>query len=201
MLIPIAHLTCIGAAATIAGAAISDLLAGSNACDKLVTADQIVSDLGGGADAIAAAIGMVAAEKNRNPFVVDVPSICNDPTLPATPELRGITPLVDPDTNNADIANALSAQTVANPLDATGKSVADLLTENGFTDFDAQDSDGASAGAANATAGGANAAAAQNAAANGNGNDAAAAAATVTVTADECANGMRGAISLSLVSD
>ncbi|ETN40963.1 uncharacterized protein HMPREF1541_05243 [Cyphellophora europaea CBS 101466] len=163
-----------GAAATIAGAAISDLLAGTNACDKLVTADQIVAELGGGADAIAAAIGMVAAEKNTNPFAVDVPSICSDPTLPVTPELRGITPLIDPNTNNAEIANDLSAQTVQTPLDATGKSIADLLTENGFTDFTPQDSTGAAGAAAGdaAAAGadtgaGAATAVAQNAAATG----------------------------------
>jgi hypothetical protein len=51
-----------GAAATIAGAAISTLLGGANSCDKLATADQIVAELGGGADAIEAALGMVTAE-------------------------------------------------------------------------------------------------------------------------------------------
>jgi hypothetical protein len=86
---------------------------------------------------------MVAAEKNVNPFVQQQPAICSDPTLPANEVLRGITPLVDPAFTNADIANALSAATVATPLDATGKSVADLLAENGFTDFLAQGLDGA----------------------------------------------------------
>lgn len=86
---------------------------------------------------------MVAAEKNVNPFVATVPNICNDPTLPANEFLRGITPLVDPAFVGADIANALSAETVVTPLDATGKSVADLLIENGFKDFLGQGLDGA----------------------------------------------------------
>lgn len=131
-----------GAAATIAGAAISDLLAAANACDKLRRGDQILEELGTGADAIAAAIGIVAAEKNFNPFVQDIPTICSDPTLPANELLRGITPLIDPNVDGSAEANALSDQTKTNPLDATGKSVADLLTENGFANFIAQDSAG-----------------------------------------------------------
>ncbi|KIX09518.1 uncharacterized protein Z518_00598 [Rhinocladiella mackenziei CBS 650.93] len=132
-----------GAAQTIAGAAVSDLLAGSNACDKLTRGDQIIAELGTGADAIAAAIGIVAAEKNFNPFAQSIPTICSDPTLPATDVLRGITPLIDPAVVGSDIANALSAQTAETPLDATGKSVADLLAENGFTNFTTQDASGA----------------------------------------------------------
>ncbi|ETI23838.1 hypothetical protein G647_05644 [Cladophialophora carrionii CBS 160.54] len=131
-----------GAAATIAGAAVSDVLAGSNACNKLKRGDQIIAELGTGADAIAAAIGIVAAEKNFNPFAQSIPTICSDPSLPATDILRGITPLIDPAVVGSDIANALSASTQANPLDATGKSVADLLAENGFTNFTAQAADG-----------------------------------------------------------
>lgn len=131
-----------GVAQTIAGAAVSDILAGANACAKLSRGDQIIAELGTGADAIAAAIGIVAAEKNFNPFAQSIPTICNDPTLPATDVLRGITPLIDPAVVGSDIANALSAQTVATPLDATGKSVADLLAENGFTNFTTQDAAG-----------------------------------------------------------
>lgn len=78
-----------GDAATIAGAAISDLLGGADACDKLKRGDQILSELGEGDDAIAAAIGMVAAEKNFNPSAQDVPTVCDDPTLPENPLLRG----------------------------------------------------------------------------------------------------------------
>ncbi|KIW27674.1 uncharacterized protein PV07_07397 [Cladophialophora immunda] len=132
-----------GVAQTIAGAAVSDLLAATNACDKLKRGDQIIAELGTGADAIAAAIGIVAAEKNFNPFVQSIPTICDDPTLPATDVLRGITPLIDPAVVGSDIANALSAKTKVTPLDATGKSVADLLAENGFTNFTGQSAAGA----------------------------------------------------------
>ncbi|KIW76304.1 hypothetical protein Z517_11050 [Fonsecaea pedrosoi CBS 271.37] len=136
-----------GVAQTIAGAAISDLLAATNACDKLKRGDQIIAELGTGADAIAAAIGIVAAEKNFNPFVQSIPTICDDPTLPATDVLRGITPQIDPAVVGSDIANALSATTRVTPLDATGKSVADLLAENGFTNFTAQSATGATSAA------------------------------------------------------
>lgn len=145
-----------GVAQTIAGAAVSDLLAGANACakvcslrcrnhlltSKLKRGDQILQELGTGADAVAAAIGMVAAEKNFNPFAQSIPTICSDPTLPANQMLRGITPLIDPSVGGSDVANALSAQTKKTPLDATGKSVADLLAENGFTNFTTQDAAG-----------------------------------------------------------
>lgn len=78
-----------GRAPTIAGAAISDLLAGTNACDKLRRGDQILAELGEGDDAVAAAIAMTAAEKNFNPFAQDVPTICSDATLPQNAKLRG----------------------------------------------------------------------------------------------------------------
>jgi hypothetical protein len=114
---------------------------------QLQRADQIIAQLGTGADAVAAAIGMVTAEKNFNNFVVAIPSICDDPTLPATEQLRGITPLIDPGVVGSDVANALSASSAETPLDATGKSIADLLTENGFSNFTAQAADGAAAAA------------------------------------------------------
>ncbi|PGH19681.1 hypothetical protein AJ80_03836 [Polytolypa hystricis UAMH7299] len=132
-----------GAAATIGGAAISDLLGGANPCDKLTRADQILAELGNGQDAIDAAIGLVAAEKNTNPFVNgNVPTVCGDPTLPQNAILRGITPLIDPDATNAAVANALSAQTLGSPLNADGLSVADLLVQNGFTELTAVDAAG-----------------------------------------------------------
>lgn len=109
---------------------------------------------------MAAAIGMVAAEQNFNPFNTDQPTICSDPTLPTSAALRGITPLVDPDVEGADVANALSNQTRANPLDATGLSVADLLQQNGFTKFATKDSNGNAGAAGDANAGAANAASA-----------------------------------------
>ncbi|EXJ62298.1 hypothetical protein A1O7_02732 [Cladophialophora yegresii CBS 114405] len=175
-----------GAAATIAGAAVSDVLAASNACNKLKRGDQIIAELGTGADAVAAAIGIVAAEKNFNPFAQSIPNICSDPTLPATDILRGITPLIDPAVVGSDIANALSASTQANPLDATGKSVADLLAENGFTNFTAQAADGTTsavnAGAAEEAAGGAAGGAANEAADDGAVSTAVQASATAAVT-------------------
>ncbi|KAL1618459.1 hypothetical protein SLS54_007186 [Diplodia seriata] len=136
-----------GEASTIAGAAISDLLGAANPCDKLARGDEILAKLGTGADAMKAAIGMVAAEQNFNSFTTDQPTICSDPTLPTTEALRGITPLIDPDVGGADVANALSEKTKANPLDATGLSVADLLQQNGFSNFTTKDADG-NAGAA-----------------------------------------------------
>ncbi|EPS38143.1 hypothetical protein H072_8163 [Dactylellina haptotyla CBS 200.50] len=124
-----------GEAATIAGAAVSDLLAAANPCVKLKRGDQILAELGTGADAIAAAKGIVAAEQNVNPFAFTNPAICTDPSLPANPILRGIIPLIDPAFAGSAAINTLSAQTLNNPLNANGKSIADLLTENGFTDF------------------------------------------------------------------
>ncbi|KAL1592674.1 hypothetical protein SLS60_011090 [Paraconiothyrium brasiliense] len=149
-----------GAAATIAGGAISDLLGAANSCAKLATADKIVSELGGGADAIAAAIGMVTAEKNTNPFANNnTQNVCGDATLPATPELRGITPLIDPAVDANGAVAALSKQTAGAPLDATGKSVFDLLSDAGFGDLvvsQAAAGGAAAGGNANANAGNAN---------------------------------------------
>ncbi|KAH7103583.1 hypothetical protein BKA62DRAFT_828307 [Auriculariales sp. MPI-PUGE-AT-0066] len=127
-----------GVAPTLAGGSPGVLLAATNACDKLVLADRIVKELNGDPTAIAAAQALVAAEKNFNPFVVSIPAICSDASLPASPELRGITPLVDPDVVGSDAANALSKQTLADPLCATGLSIADLLERNGFTNFTRQ---------------------------------------------------------------
>lgn len=94
---------------------------------------------------MAAAIGMVTAEKNFNPFAQSIPTICSDPTLPATEILRGITPLIDPAVVGAVVANNLSAKTAKTPLVAVGMSVADLLTANGFTNFTGQAAAGGAA--------------------------------------------------------
>ncbi len=59
-----------------------------------------------------------------------------------------ITPLTDPGVEGADAANALSEQTKDTPLNAEGKSVADLLAENGFTNFITQDAAGGAGAAA-----------------------------------------------------
>lgn len=121
-----------------------------------MTADKIVADLGGGADAIAAAIGMVTAEKNTNPFNAgNVQNVCGDPTLPATAELRGITPLIDPDVDvNGDVA-ALSASSAGAPLAADGLSVFDLLDQAGLGDLVVAQQPGGGAAAGGAAAGGA----------------------------------------------
>ena len=101
---------------------------------------MILSELGSGA--LAAAIGLVAAEQNFNNFVVDIPSICSDPTLPTSEALRGITPLIDPGVVGSDIANALSASSKTTPLSAVGLSVAEVLVANGFSNFTAEDATG-----------------------------------------------------------
>ena len=147
-----------------------------------------MTQLGATPDVIKAAIGLVAAEKNFNPFAQSIPTICSDPTLPATEALRGITPLIDPAVGGADVANDLSAQTITTPLDATGKSVADLLAANGFTNFTTQDAagnkGGAPAGGAGNAAGAGTGSAATSAAAVVS---TAAAAATATAAPDQCA--------------
>ncbi|PMD31575.1 hypothetical protein L207DRAFT_572774 [Hyaloscypha variabilis F] len=129
-----------GEAQTLAGQSISTLLGAANPCAKLTQADLILSELGSGA--LEAAIGLVAAEQNFNNFVVDIPSICNDPTLPTSLPLRGITPLIDPGVVGSDIANALSNSSKITPLNAVGLSVAEVLVANGFSNFTAEDAAG-----------------------------------------------------------
>ncbi|KAL2024947.1 hypothetical protein VTK56DRAFT_3646 [Thermocarpiscus australiensis] len=136
-----------GQAATLAGASPGVLLAGANACAKLELADQIVTTLGNDPKVIAAAKALVAAEKNFNPFAVSIPSLCSDVNLPATPELRGIVPLVDPAVGGSDVENANSAASVDNPFNADGLSVADVATANGFSNFTLQGSDGSTSAA------------------------------------------------------
>ncbi|KAK3367589.1 hypothetical protein B0H63DRAFT_83882 [Podospora didyma] len=155
-----------GQAATLAGQSPGVLLAGANACAKLVLADTIVTQLGNDPLVIAAAAKLVAAEKNFNPFAVSIPSICSDANLPATAELRGIVPLVDPAVTGSDVENANSAKSLTAPFDAAGKSVAQVMIDNGFSNFTLQGADGAvaAAPAAGGNAGG-NAAATTTAAA------------------------------------
>ncbi|CAJ2499687.1 Uu.00g025400.m01.CDS01 [Anthostomella pinea] len=134
-----------GDAGTLSGSVPGVLLAAADPCEKLSLADKIVSTLGNDAQVIAAAQGVVAAEQNFNPFSVSVPNICGDATLPATAELRGIVPLVDPAVGGSDTENALSASSLKTPLDATGLSVAEVMESQGFSNFTV---DGAAAGAA-----------------------------------------------------
>lgn len=91
---------------------------------------------------ISAAAGLVAAEQNFNPFVVSIPSFCSDATLPATAELRGIIPLVDPAVAGSDRQNANSAASLTTPFDATGLSVAEVTAAQGFSSFTSVDASG-----------------------------------------------------------
>ena len=88
-------------------------------------------------------------------LVTDKPTLCNDPSLPKTEALRGITPLVDPAVTGADKANALSATSQKTPFDATGLSVAQVLAAQGFTNFDTKGLDGAAGPTGEELAGGA----------------------------------------------
>ncbi|KAM5384509.1 hypothetical protein ACJZ2D_001545 [Fusarium nematophilum] len=114
-----------GVAATIAGSIPGSLLAAASPCDKLTIADQIIDELGTDQQVIDAAIGLVAAETNFNPFAVDVPFVCADATLPVNAQLRGIIPLVDPAVDGSDVENANSATSVQTPFDAEGLSQAE----------------------------------------------------------------------------
>ncbi|KAF4636201.1 hypothetical protein G7Y89_g1896 [Cudoniella acicularis] len=139
-----------GQAATLAGSSISTLLAAANPCDKLKQADLIVATLGSGA--IPAAIGLVAAEQNFNPFVVSIPTICSDPTLPTTEALRGIVPLVDPSVGGSALENSNSATSKTTPFNAAGLSVAQVMAAQGFSNFTTKDAAG-NVGAAGAASG------------------------------------------------
>lgn len=120
-----------GEAATLGGSVPGVLLAAADPCAKLTLADKIVSTLGNDAQVISAAQALVAAEQNFNPFAVSVPSICGDATLPATEELRGIVPLVDPAVTGSDTENANSESSLTTPFDAAGLSVADVMIAQG----------------------------------------------------------------------
>lgn len=124
-----------GASGTLSGAVPGVLLAAADPCAKLTLADDIVKQLGNTDDVVAAAKGVVAAEQNFNPFVVDKPSICGDASLPATAALRGIVPLVDPAVGGSDVENANSAKSVDQPFNAEGLSVAQVMDAQGFSNF------------------------------------------------------------------
>ena len=89
-----------------------------------------------------AAIGLVAAETNFNPFVVNKPFVCADAKLPVNAQLRGIVPLVDPAVGESDVENANSAKSVANPFTADGLSQAEVMIAQGFSNFTAVSGDG-----------------------------------------------------------
>ena len=120
----------------------------SNQLVELTQADQIVAELGTSDRAIAAARGLVAAEQNFNPFVVSIPSICSDPTLPTTAALRGVVPLIDPAVGGEAIENANSNTSIVTPFAADGLSVAQVMAAQGFSNFTAVALDGTKAAAA-----------------------------------------------------
>jgi hypothetical protein len=102
----------------------------------------IVSELGTSDAAIAAARGLVAAEQNFNPFLVNIPSICSDPTLPTTAALRGVVPLIDPAVVGEALENANSNSSKITPFNADGLSVAQVMVAHGFSNFTAVALDG-----------------------------------------------------------
>ncbi|APA07323.1 hypothetical protein SS1G_13115 [Sclerotinia sclerotiorum 1980 UF-70] len=131
-----------GAAATLGGQSIQFLLGAANPCGKLTQADTIVAQLGNNSQVISAARGLVAAEQNFNPFVVSVPNICSDPTLPTTAALRGVVPLIDPSVVGSETENANSAKSTTTPFAADGLSVADVMVAQGFSNFTTTDAAG-----------------------------------------------------------
>ncbi|KAK6829885.1 hypothetical protein PG987_010469 [Apiospora arundinis] len=139
-----------GQAGTLAGQTPSVLLAAADPCAKLELADKIVTSLGNDPAVIKGAAALVQAEQNFNPFNVKVPNICDDASLPATAELRGIVPLVDPAVDGAAAENQNAATSLTKPFDASGKSVAAIMKANGFSNFATK---GAAAPAAGGNAG------------------------------------------------
>jgi hypothetical protein len=133
-----------GQAATLAGTSIQFLLAAANPCGKLTQADLILSELGTSDAAVAAARGLVAAEQNFNPFVVSVPSICGDATLPKSAQLRGVVPLIDPAVVGSDLENKNANASKITPFPADGLSVAQVMINQGFSNFTIVNSDGSS---------------------------------------------------------
>ncbi|EFX00938.1 hypothetical protein CMQ_2019 [Grosmannia clavigera kw1407] len=186
-----------GQAATLAGGSIQFLLAAANPCGKLKQADQIITELGTSDRAVAAARGLVAAEQNFNPFVVSIPNICSDPSLPASSQLRGVVPLIDPAVVGSDHENANSNSSKVTPFSADGLSVAQIMVAQGFSNFTAVALDGTkqaasalgSAPAAGAAAAGTagTAAAATSAAATAAATSAATSAAVVANAGSSCA--------------
>lgn len=143
-----------GQAATLGGNSIQFLLAAANPCGKLTQADSIITQLGTSDRAVAAARGLVAAEQNFNPFVVSIPSICSDPTLPKSAELRGVVPLIDPAVGGEATENANSKISITTPFNADGLSVAQVMVAQGFSNFTAVALDGTKTPAADIGGGG-----------------------------------------------
>ncbi|KAJ1553867.1 hypothetical protein HK096_006056 [Nowakowskiella sp. JEL0078] len=151
------------------GSEIKFLLAAADPCGKLTLADQVALQRKLIQLIIAIAMQLVAAEKNFNPFATLLDSVCLKAGLPASIELQGILQKVDPRTtapNNNDAAlqtraavlNA-KAESVLTAAQATGKgpgsggkSMAQLLADNGFTDIQGFSGTGSTATTAAAVA-------------------------------------------------
>jgi hypothetical protein len=101
-----------------------------------------VAQLGDDPEVIAAALILVQAEQNFNPFAVITGSICASADLPATEALRGVVPLFDPAVLGSDVENDNAALSIQTPFDAVGLSVAEIAIANGFSNFTAVDSAG-----------------------------------------------------------
>ncbi|RKO87437.1 hypothetical protein BDK51DRAFT_49013 [Blyttiomyces helicus] len=151
-----------GVAGTLGGGSPGTIVARADPCAKLRLADQIVATAKahqctaeGLKIMLDAAMDEVHAEHNFNPFTGALDIVCLDPTLPVTPELRGIPPLVDPRNNgpggngglalvpagaeaaafkaNAATNATLTAAKAAGTGPGSTKSVAEQLVDLGFT--------------------------------------------------------------------
>ncbi|TLS22653.1 uncharacterized protein PpBr36_05740 [Pyricularia pennisetigena] len=124
-----------GQAATLSGSVPGVLLAAAKACDKVKLADKIVEELGNDPAVISAAKGLLVAEMNFNPFAVKTNKICDDASLPATAELRGVIPKVDPASDPSGIQNSNAEKSVNTPFNADGLSIAAISQAQGFSNF------------------------------------------------------------------
>ncbi|TLD16595.1 uncharacterized protein PgNI_00421 [Pyricularia grisea] len=158
-----------GQAATLAGSIPSVLLAAAKACDKVALADKIVQELGNDKAVIDAAKGLLVAEMNFNPFAVKTNKICDDASLPATAELRGVIPKVDPSTDASGTQNANAEKSLTTPFSANGLSIAAITQAQGFNNFTLGDTGTLASGGA-ATGGAATGGAATGGAATGGAN-------------------------------
>ncbi|KAJ3111796.1 hypothetical protein HDU96_005344 [Phlyctochytrium bullatum] len=142
------------------GQEIQNLLAASDPCAKLRQADEVVAAAQAACpgtaafnQVVAAAMDLVVAERNFNPFAGNKDSVCTQANLPASAELQGLLQLVDPrtsDPNNKDPALAAAAASVnarsnqildaakaanTGPGNPQGLSMAELLAANGFAEI------------------------------------------------------------------
>ncbi|KAJ3199946.1 hypothetical protein HDU67_002398 [Dinochytrium kinnereticum] len=143
------------------GREIGLLNGGGNACGKLELADRVVAaakkSCAGSETSrrliIEAAMDLVAAEKNFNPFTSNKDQVCLEEGFPASEELKGIIQFVDPRTsgpNNRDAAvnarasalNQKAADILAaakaagnGPGNPDNLTMAELLEDNGFIDI------------------------------------------------------------------